>query len=64
PLLLGLGVHELSVSAPALPRVKNVIRHLSIIEAQELAEVVLACITPLEVEDVLEQAYQKIHPYL
>lgn len=64
PLLLGLGVHELSVSSPSLPVVKNVIRHLSIIEARDLAEEVLECETPIEVEEVLEIAYQKIHPYL
>ncbi len=64
PLLLGLGVHELSVASPSLPVVKNVIRHLSIIEAQELAQEILTCITPIEVEEMLEIAYQKIHPDL
>lgn len=64
PLLLGLGVHELSVSSPSLPIIKNVIRHISLIEAQELAHEVLGCITPDEVEDVLEKAYQKIYPDL
>lgn len=60
PLLLGLGVHELSVSSPALPLVKSVIRHISIIEAQEVAYAVLKCTTPIEVEEVLDRAYQKI----
>jgi phosphotransferase system enzyme I (PtsI) len=64
PLLLGLGVHELSVSSLSLPIVKNVIRHLSIIESQELAHEVLRCVTPVEVEEMLEAAYQKIHPDL
>jgi phosphotransferase system enzyme I (PtsI) len=64
PLLLGLGVQELSVATPSLPKVKNVIRHISIIEAQDLAERVLHCSTHLEVEHILEEAYQKIHPYL
>jgi phosphoenolpyruvate-protein phosphotransferase (PTS system enzyme I) len=59
PLLLGLGVHELSVSSPALPIIKNVIRHLSIIEAQELAERVLSCKTPVEIDQILEEAYQQ-----
>lgn len=64
PLLLGLGVHELSVSSPSLPIIKNVIRHLSIIEAEELVHEVLRCVTPVEVESVLERAYQKILPDL
>lgn len=60
PLLLGLGIHELSVSTPSLPIIKSVIRHISIIEAQELALLVLTCTTPVEVEQVLEKAYKKI----
>lgn len=64
PLLLGLGVHELSVSAPSIPLIKKVIRHTSIIEAQELMEEVLTCSTPIEVESLLDDAYKKIHPYL
>ncbi len=61
PLLLGLGVHELSVSSPSIPVIKNVIRHLSIIEAQQLAFEALQCTTPLEITALLEKAYQKIH---
>ena len=64
PLLLGLGVHELSVSSPSLPIIKNMIRHLSIIEAQELAHEVLRCITPVEVEERLNAAYQRFQPDL
>ncbi len=60
PLLLGLGVHELSVATPALPIIKNVIRHLSIVEAQALAHQALTCTTADEVEELLDHAYQKI----
>lgn len=61
PLLLGLGVHELSVASPSLPVVKNVIRRLSIIEARELAEYALTLSTALEVEELLEKTYRELH---
>ena len=37
PLLLGLGVNELSVAPPLWPPVKYLIRHLKLSEAKELA---------------------------
>ena len=37
PILLGLGVDELSVSIPAIPSVKAQIRSLSLARCQELA---------------------------
>jgi len=37
PLLLGLGIDELSVSPPSVPRVKFLIRRLKLSEAQKLA---------------------------
>jgi phosphotransferase system enzyme I (PtsI) len=43
PLLLGLGVHELSVTPSCLPRVKFLIRRLKMTEAKELAEFALKC---------------------
>jgi phosphoenolpyruvate-protein phosphotransferase (PTS system enzyme I) len=58
PLLLGLGVHELSVSARYLPIVKNAIRATSIVRATQLAERVLAMPTSMEVLDTLIQHYQ------
>lgn len=60
PLLLGLGVHDLSVSSPSLPVVKNVIRRLSIIEARKIAEFALSLSTAMEIEELLEEAYKKL----
>jgi phosphocarrier protein FPr len=37
PLLVGIGVDELSVSVPAIPSVKALIRSLSLERCQELA---------------------------
>lgn len=41
PLLIGLGVDELSISPGAIPMVKDVIRHIHYAEAQELAQTAL-----------------------
>ena len=42
PLLAGLGVDELSMHAPAIPRAKQVIRELDYAAARGLAETALA----------------------
>ena len=42
PILLGLGVDELSVSVPAVPAVKAQVRSLSLAQSQELAAQALA----------------------
>lgn len=62
PLLLGLGVHELSVAARYIPIVKNTIRNTSIIAAYELAEKVLTLSTAEEIQRYLNQEYQKNAP--
>jgi phosphotransferase system enzyme I (PtsI) len=43
PLLIGLGVHELSMSPAALPEVRFVLRHSAATELHELAAKVVAC---------------------
>ncbi len=43
PLLLGLGVDELSASPPSIPQLKFLIRRLRLDEARDLAEFALAC---------------------
>ena len=43
PLLIGLGVHELSMSPAALPEVRFVLRHSTAAELRELAAHVVAC---------------------
>lgn len=59
-LLLGLGVQELSVASLAIPIVKNVIRHISIVEATELAAYALTLATATEVEAALHEGYRKL----
>ncbi|GJM40226.1 MAG: phosphoenolpyruvate--protein phosphotransferase [Ardenticatenaceae bacterium] len=52
PILLGLGVDELSVSVPSIAMVKAKIRSLSHAEAKNLANQALACSTAGEVRDL------------
>jgi multiphosphoryl transfer protein len=49
PILIGLGVDELSVSAPAVPTVKAQIRSLSLAECRDQARRALRCATAAEV---------------
>jgi len=62
PILLGLGVNELSVASRYLPVVKNVIRNVSIIEATQLADQVLSLQTAADVEALLEEQYRSRFP--
>ncbi len=52
PILVGLGVDELSVSAPAVPLVKAQVRGLTLPQAQALGQKALACATAAEVRSV------------
>ncbi|HTI98907.1 MAG TPA: phosphoenolpyruvate--protein phosphotransferase [Dongiaceae bacterium] len=49
PLLLGLGVDELSAAPPHVPSLKFLIRRLKISEARELAEFALTCESASEI---------------
>jgi phosphoenolpyruvate-protein kinase (PTS system EI component) len=52
-LLLGLGVDELSMSPPAIPKIKAIIRQTSYSEAQIVAANVLTLATAAQIESVL-----------
>ena len=58
PLLVGLGLDELSVNALMIPQVKAVVRGLTLPAAQALADRALTCQTPREVENLLRVARQ------
>ncbi len=49
PILVGLGVDELSCSIPAIPSVKAAVRACDLATAKELAAKAIACGTPAEV---------------
>jgi len=62
PLLLGLGVHELSVATRYLPAVKQAIRNTSIVEASRLAEQALMLTTASDIQALLTQEYKHNSP--
>jgi phosphotransferase system enzyme I (PtsI) len=64
PLLLGMGVDELSIGASSLPRVKEVIRRLTLRDAQELAAAALHATRGREVLAMLNALIQRIDPDL
>jgi phosphotransferase system enzyme I (PtsI) len=49
PLLLGLGVDELSVAPLNVPRIKYLIRRIKLSEAKDVAQCALKCETPQEI---------------
>ena len=49
PLLIGLGVDELSAAPTVVPQVKYIVRRLKLTEAQELAAFALQCESPSEI---------------
>jgi phosphocarrier protein FPr len=55
PILVGLGIDELSVSLPAIPTVKAQIRRLSLTTCRELAERALKCATVEEVRALIPE---------
>lgn len=59
PLLLGLGVRELSMASNALPRVKDRIRHMNLADARDLAETVKKQGSPEQVVKLLAAFNQR-----
>lgn len=59
PLLIGLGVDELSMTPPLLPAVKYIIRGMKFTEAQKLAQDALAQTDPQKTRALLETFCQQ-----
>ena len=49
PLLIGLGVDEISAAPPVIPEVKYMIRRVKVAEAEALAQFALQCESPSEI---------------
>ncbi|MCC6806522.1 MAG: phosphoenolpyruvate--protein phosphotransferase [Deltaproteobacteria bacterium] len=60
PVLLGLGITELSMNATAIPWVKKIVRDSSFTDCRRLVDELLMTCSPLEVEERL-RAYLKVH---
>ena len=64
PLLVGLGVHELSVTPALIPAVKFLLRRLRLSEAQEIAQFALGCSNGLEIHQRSRELAQAAAPNL
>jgi phosphoenolpyruvate-protein phosphotransferase (PTS system enzyme I) len=64
PLLLGLGVDELSAAPPLVPPVKYLIRRLKLTQAQELVEFALQCESAAEILARCQELTRQIAPDL
>jgi phosphotransferase system enzyme I (PtsI) len=64
PLLLGLGVDELSAAPPLVPPVKFLIRHLKLIQAKELAEFALESESAADILARCQELARQIAPNL
>ena len=64
PLLLGLGVHELSAAPPLVPRMKYLIRRIRLSEARELAQWALGCESATEILRRCEALAREAAPLL
>jgi len=57
PILVGIGVDELSVSVPAIPAVKAAVRERSLKDCRALAGQALDCATAADVRALVPSAY-------
>lgn len=64
PLLLGLGIDELSMAPPHVPRVKYLIRRMKLNEARELAEFALESESSAEILARCDSYVRKVAPSL
>lgn len=61
-LLLGLGVHELSVAPRYLPSIRKAVRSCCIVDSCALAEKALTLTNAKEISELLSEEYQKTSP--
>jgi phosphoenolpyruvate-protein phosphotransferase (PTS system enzyme I) len=62
PLLVGMGLRQLSISPQAIPEMKEVIRHLTISRAEQIAERAASMEMAKDVESFLRGELKKILP--
>jgi phosphotransferase system enzyme I (PtsI) len=64
PLLLGLGVDELSAATSVVPQVKFLVRRLKITEARELSDFALQCESSVEILNRCQDLARHVAPSL
>lgn len=58
PLLLGLGIHEISVAARYIPLIKQAIRFSNIISSCQLAEKALTLTNELDIQTLIDETFE------
>ncbi len=61
PFLIGLGIHQLSISPRLAPMVKHVLRSYSVDETEHIAQTVLALSSPVEADAYLKERYRSVY---
>jgi phosphotransferase system enzyme I (PtsI) len=64
PLVIGLGLNELSVAATQVARVKHAVRRLNVAECQELAQRMQTGVTPGEIYELSRGMAKRCYPEL
>lgn len=64
PLVLGLGINELSMSPVAIPIIKDLVRDINMLEAQELVAQAMDCASADEVTALCREFVSRIAPEL
>ena len=59
PILLGLGVDNISVSPPSIPRLKNIVRSIDINEVKKIAEKILTMSVADDIKNYLNKNFKK-----
>jgi phosphotransferase system enzyme I (PtsI) len=62
PLLVGMGLRTLSVTPISIPEVKDIIRHVSVEQANEIARHALSLDIARDVENYLRGELARLHP--
>jgi phosphotransferase system enzyme I (PtsI) len=64
PLMIGLGLNELSVATTQIARVKHAVRRLSVAECEELALEAQKCTSPAEILALSRAVAERCYPEL
>lgn len=64
PLMIGLGLNELSVATTQIARVKHAVRRLDVPECEALAQAVLTCTSPAEIRALSRAVADRNYPEL
>ncbi len=64
PLLLGLGVDELSCAPPLVPQIKKLVRQIKQTEAEALVKQAFECDSGTEIHALSQQLARKVAPTL